>query len=157
MNLELAEQGYAHSYFYSSDEKKRPEIENAESAAIGAEIGIWQRSETACIAVFDFHYDAEDDDSSNLNDEYVILENNCSGDISMLGWTAKDRATNMYTFGNFTLRSGDDFVLRTGCGQNSSDELYWCSSGAVWNNDEDALYLRDGEGKLAVYAPYKAE
>ena len=67
----------------------------------------------------------------------------------MLGYTLKDEANHIYTFGDFAAQPGASFRLHTGQGQDSPIELYWgLVNESVWNNDSDTAFLRDAQGAL---------
>jgi len=107
-----------------------------------------------------FHWNAEGNDCYNLNDEYVILKNDCLYSCDLTRWTVKDEsARNPYVFPSFVLASRDTVTLYTGCGTNTNTKLYWCSSGyscnAIWNNKGgDTLYLRNSNGELVLASSY---
>jgi len=114
---------------------------------------------SGCIAIDEFHYDAGDD-CDNLNGEYVRFRNTCDAQCNLAGWTVKDKIDDRpeYTFPSFVLNSGSTVTLYTGCGTDTTSEVYWCSNGypcnAVWNNDGDTLYLRESNGFLCLEYTY---
>lgn len=68
----------------------------------------------------------------------------------MTGWYLRDNYGWGYTFPQFTLAPRATVRVRTGCGTNSTADLYWCKDGtAVWNNDGDTVFLFDAEGNPA--------
>ena len=75
--------------------------------------------------------------------------------LQMQGYTLKDAANHIYTFGNFTLSRGATVRLYTGQGQNSPTALYWgLANESVWNNDHDSAFLRDNQGALVDVFSY---
>ena len=67
----------------------------------------------------------------------------------MSGYSLKDEANHIYTFGEFIVEAGVSFRLYSGRGQDSQTELYWGLLGeSVWNNGSDAAFLRDAQGAL---------
>ena len=69
--------------------------------------------------------------------------------MDMTGWVVHDEYGWQFTFPAFTLAPGASVRVRTGCGQNTNTDLYWCKSGtAVWNNDGDTVFLLDATGNL---------
>ena len=80
----------------------------------------------------------------------MALKNSCTYPISLAGWTVKDAATHIYTFPAFTAGPQTEFTLYTGSGTNTTTQLYWDSSSAIWNNDGDTLYLRNQKGELVL-------
>ena len=108
-----------------------------------------------CFSMVNFHYDAEGNDNSNLNDEYVSIKNGCDFTIDMSSWIIKDSTTHTYTFSSYIINPQSTFTLYTGTGTNTQDALYWGKTyGAVWNNDADTLYLKDQNGNLIFSYSY---
>jgi hypothetical protein len=94
-------------------------------------------------------YDAPGSDTSknaSVNGEYVVIRNAGTTARSLKGWTVRDAARHVYTFGTFTLGAGKSVVLRTGKGTNSSTTRYWGLGWHVWNNTGDTAYLRNSAG-----------
>ena len=94
-------------------------------------------------------YDAPGSDTSrntSVNGEYVVIRNAGTTARSLKGWTVRDAARHVYTFGTFTLGAGKSVVLRTGKGTNTSTTRYWGLGWHVWNNTGDTAYLRNAAG-----------
>jgi len=91
-------------------------------------------------------FDATGNDHQNLNDEYVCLRNEDSVPINMHRWRIRDIANHVYTFPHFVLAPGATVTLHTGRGENTSRDLYWGRTQAVWNNDGDTAWLYDSAG-----------
>jgi hypothetical protein len=126
----------------------------------GAGVAISKVSACAgCITLAEFNYDAGND-CINLNREYVAFRNDCPGACDLTGWTVRDKieARPAYVFPATATDSGATITLRTGCGTDTVNDVYWCSTGypcnAVWNNDGDTLFLRDAAGFLALEYSY---
>ncbi len=157
INVEMVEEGYANVYVIPPNKKCENELRRAENEAKTANRGIWQTSEnlSKCIGILYFHWNAEGDDRYNLNDEYVVFRNTCSQPIDMTDWTVKDGANHLYTFPSFVLEGYAEVTLYTGCGTNTKTRLYWCSSGPIWNNNGDTLFLRNANGELVLSYSYQ--
>lgn len=157
INAEMVEEGYANVYVIPPNTKYENELRKVENEAKTANRRIWQTSEnlSKCIGILYFHWNAEGDDRYNLNDEYVIFRNTCSQPIDMMDWTVKDEANHVYTFPSFVLESHAEVTLYTGRGTDTKIELYWCSSGAIWNNNGDTLFLRNANGELVLSYSYQ--
>jgi len=100
-----------------------------------------------------FRYDVPGDDARNLNDEVVTLENRGTTAVDLTGWALRSDEMRTYEFPRgFSLAPGARVTIHSGCGRDSRDELYWCSSRPVWDDDEGeaTLVKRDGT-KAAVY------
>ncbi len=157
INLEMVRSGFANSWTCSPNVKYQNEISAAEREAREKQIGLWQPSEeenSSSIILLNFHPNAEGDDNYNLNDEYFVLKNNSSNSIDMTGWIVLDSANHEFIFPNFVLESGKTVTIYSGSGINSSDQLFWNSEGAIWNNDGDTLYLKDKNGNLVLEYSY---
>jgi micrococcal nuclease len=153
INLEMIKRGFASCYTYPPDVKYSEEFARAERYAREKGMGLWESSRVSNIIVV-MHYDANGDDRKNLNDEYVIVENTGSESINIYGWTVKDSGTAIYKFDEYCLEPNNPIYLFTGAGEDGDGAFYWGSTGPVWNNDHDTLYLRDGDGKLVEIYNY---
>ena len=153
VNVEMVRQGFAISYPFSPNTKYTDKFEEAQEEARISQIGIWSPSEFSGIAAH-VHADAEGDDSENLNDEYVLLENIGNSSLNITGWTVQDEANNFYIFSALFLESGHSITLYSGSGMDTTTKVYWESSKPIWNNDGDSFYLRDAEGFLVTYYCY---
>jgi hypothetical protein len=107
---------------------------------------------TSCVRIGTIHYDAQGIDNTNLNDEWVLLQNNCAEAVSMQNWFLKDSSSsNIYTFKNSTISAQQTLKIHSGCGQDTLTDLYWkCPSltHAIWNNTGDEAMLFDSHGEL---------
>ncbi len=153
VNLEMVKQGYAISYPFPPNTKHVDEFEDAEEEARNSQIGIWAPSPFT-LTVSSMHADAEGDDSANLNDEYVVFENDGNSTIIMTSWTVQDEANNFYIFPELDFTNGSTLTLFTGSGTDTATQLYWGNDKPIWNNDGDSLYLRDADGLLVTYYSY---
>jgi hypothetical protein len=103
------------------------------------------RIEPACS-----QFDAPGDDNANLNEEYVCFTNRGDSTANISGWNVQDAAipAHTYTFPTFTLAAHLSVKLHTGCGTNTYTDVYWCLTGAVWNNSGDTVYLYNSASVL---------
>ncbi len=111
-----------------------------------------------CVNISEFHWNAEGNDNSNKSDEYVVFQNICKRACNLDGWNVSDRTGNTYTFAQFALSGSGKVALRSGSGEDTGDDLYWCNHGyrctAIWNNKGDTLFLRDHEGQIVLEHSY---
>lgn len=155
VNLEMVKQGYANVYIVLPDNKYEKELMQAEDEAKNSKIGVWKLSEFAdCISITSFHYNAKGSDNENLNDEYVVLKNDCDYYIDLTRWAVKDRTANTYVFPNFGLGSKEEVKIFSGSGIDTEKELYWNNKFPVWDNSGDTFYLRDAGGSLVLTRSY---
>lgn len=110
--------------------------------------------DNACFSITNFHYDAEGNDNNNENDEYITVKNSCSFSCGLTGWQISDDSSHKYSFASFNLGKGNSFTLYTGVGTDTETQLYWNRGSAVWNNDNDTLYLRNANNELILSYSY---
>ena len=100
-------------------------------------------------------FNSPGNDNNSKEEEYVCLKNSGGQAADMTGWYLRDDYGWGYTFPQFTLAPGATVRVRTGCGTNSSTDLYWCKDEtAVWNNDGDTVFLFDAGGNLVARYSY---
>jgi len=159
VNIELVGSGWAYAIAYPPDVKHQDLIISSEQEAKKEGIGLWAPLETpaqdlAISTEYDIHVDpacsqfnAPGNDNDNKNEEYVCIANRGLGTVELIGWSIRDEYGWTYKFPAFILEGTSILQLFTGCGIDSSEELYWCKDEtAVWNNDGDCVYLQDSEG-----------
>ncbi|WP_255494161.1 lamin tail domain-containing protein [Halarchaeum sp. CBA1220] len=101
------------------------------------------------------HADAEGDESSNLNDEYVVFENTGETALDMGGWTVQDESGKTYTVPDeFVLDAGAQVTLHTGSGSDTDRDLYWGYGSAVWNNGGDTVIVTTDTGEVVIEETY---
>jgi endonuclease YncB( thermonuclease family) len=153
VNLEMVRQGMAIAYEFEPNVKHSDEFYEAEDDARNNQIGIWTPS-SFTLTISQIHADAEGDDSANLNDEYVVFENNKNTSIAMTGWTLQDESNNYFVFPDFILENETSVTVYTGSGEDTETRIYWGSTKPIWNNQGDALFLRDSGGLLVSFQRY---
>ncbi|MCL5069462.1 MAG: thermonuclease family protein [Actinobacteria bacterium] len=153
INLEMVKRGFANVFTFPPNIKYTDKFIEAEREARKKEIGLWEKSNSSNIEI-SINYDAEGDDRLNLNGEYIIFKNNNDYNINLAGWTVKDLSANIYDFGKMIFKSGSSLILFSGNGNDLENKFYWNSSKPIWNNDHDALYLRDKDGLLVELYNY---
>lgn len=147
-NFEIVNRGFANVFTVPPNVKYEQSLRQAEHDAREAGRGLWAGSEVA-LKITQIQANAPGSDRDNPNGEWVEVANQSSEPVQMQGYTLKDEANHIYTFGNFILRGGATFKLYSGQGNDSDSELYWGFVGeSVWNNDSDAAFLRDAQGAL---------
>lgn len=153
-NLEIVRQGYANTFTVPPNIRYQAEFRHAEQEAREAGRGLWGGS-TVALKILNIHADAAGSDKLNPNGEWIEIANQSDSPVNMRGYTLKDEANHIYTFGDFTLPAGGAFRLYSGQGQNSHTQLYWgLENDSVWNNNADTAFLRDAEGNLVDMFAY---
>ncbi len=148
VNLEIVRQGFAGAFTVPPNVRYEEMFRRAQQEARAAERGLWAGSSVP-LKILHIEANAPGDDRENPNGEWVEFVNQGDQAVSMRGYTLKDEANNIYTFGDFTVRPGRTFRLYSGQGEDSGLALYWGLVGeSVWNNSADSAFLRDAEGAL---------
>lgn len=92
--------------------------------------------------------------NSSLDAEWVRIKNTTSTRKTLTGWTLRDSSSHVFTFPTFALAAGAAVEVHTGSGTNSATNLYWHSTGYIWNNTGDTATLRNGGGTLVDRCSY---
>lgn len=162
-NKQLLSQGYAR--MYESSFSRKAEFASLEETAQQNAVGVWgygsaRSVETASVAdgrslrVAEINADADGNDHTNLNDEYIVFENTGDTTIDLGGWSVSDTAGRTYTFSGISLELGETVILHTGSGTGTESGVYWGSERAVWNNDGDTITVRTDSGGVVVEHTY---
>jgi len=140
INLEIVRQGLAHSYLVDSEETGL--FREAENSARSQEIGIWELSlNQGCLSA-----------EINKKDEFVSFINGCGE--SLAGWELKDETAQSLKFPD--LNYPEQFIIYSSSGENVPGKIYW-GRGKAWNDDKDAIFIRDEAGKLVYFDRYGYE
>jgi micrococcal nuclease len=155
VNRVLVAEGLATTYLLADEDPYRQKLRKSERDARENSRGLWASSSVSgCVAITDVQHDPDGNDNYRLTQEYVTFQNTCTRAIGMDAWTVKDAGTSQYTFDAYTLQPDGAVTLRTGRGDDNATDVYWGQRQAVWNNDGDALYLRDDSGQQVTYTRY---
>jgi len=108
------------------------------------------------------NWDAEGDDTVNVNGEWLRVINNSSAALKLAGWWVRDSGLRRYTFpaGAVAPAHGSVYV-HVGRGRATATDKYWGLPGPVFANptfDEKAIgdggYLFDPQGDLRAWMHY---
>jgi hypothetical protein len=119
--------------------------------AMRKRIGVWSGMTPAPpgsdgVFIAAVNYDAAGDDRTNLNDEYITLENGGGTVVVLTGWQIRDSGGFVYTFPEASLSPGSGLVLHTGSGTDNRTDLFMNSPAPVLNNNGDTVTLHDAGG-----------
>lgn len=147
---QLVKLGYARVYTEGKFDREEDYLE-LQNDAIRNHRGLWGyevHEASGRIEIATVHYDASGDDRKNLNDEYVVIRNSGSSEVSLKGWRLVDEAGHYYYFPDVVVPPGGEIRVHTGSGVDTSTDLYWGWSSPIWNNDHDTAYLYNAGGGL---------
>ena len=137
------------------DHRYNDEFVEIGNLAAGAMFGMW--APDACgpapppgATITSVEHDPPGPDDAHLNDEYVTISNEATKPLNLAGWTLRDESSrNRYSFRGLNLNPGQNVTVRTGCGEDRNDTVYWCSERSIWSNDGDTVILQDRHGNVA--------
>ncbi|MCJ7781731.1 MAG: lamin tail domain-containing protein [Acidimicrobiia bacterium] len=137
------------------DHRYNDEFVEISNLAAEAMLGMWAHD--ACgpasplgAKIVEFTYDPPGPDDERLIDEYVTIANSGTKPLNLAGWIVRDESSqNRYVFKGLSLKSGQSVTVRTACGEDRSDTVFWCSEQSIWSNDGDTAILQDRHGNVA--------
>jgi hypothetical protein len=112
---------------------------------------------TGGVRITAIYFDSPGSDTgsnSSLNAEWVQLKNTTSTRKTLTGWTLHDASSHVYPFPAFNLPAGSTVKVHTGSGSDTGHDLYWRSSGYIWNNSGDTATLRNAGGSVVDRCSY---
>lgn len=107
------------------------------------------------LVVAEIQADAPGTESDDLDKEFVAFRNDGKAPLVISGWTVSEGDDNQYTFQDVTLDPGHTIRLRTGAGSDTESDAYWGLESPVWNNDGDAVTVRDTTGTIVIEYQYE--
>ena len=116
-----------------------------------------QGADERSITITNANFVAPSPEKENLIDEWVEISNLGSEDVSLADWTLEDAQNHTYAFPDFNLSAGAKAKIRTGIGNDTSEDLFWNRSSSIWNNDGDVATLRDASGNLVSIYPEESK
>jgi len=146
----LLSRGLARVYTAESFSRKEHYLAVQEET-VRKRIGIWSGMTPTPpgsdgVFIANVHYDAAGDDRTNLNDEYITLENGGGTAVALTGWQVRDSDGFTYIFPEGALSPGGGIILHTGDGSDTGTDLFMGSPAPVLNNDGDTVTLHDTGG-----------
>jgi Lamin Tail Domain len=90
----------------------------------------------------------------SLNAEWVKLHNRSGRAVSLTGWTLRDTAHHVFTFGSYRLRAHGFVKIHTGHGRATRANRFWNHSWYIWNNTGDKATLRTATGAFRARCKY---
>ncbi len=120
-------------------------LNSVDSTASTAHLRVWTlpQNGSRLVRIKYIHYDPP---GSEVENEYLVIQNDTSSQVDLSNWTLRDAANHVYVFPRFSLESGAAVSIWTKAGNNDSSNLYWGRRQAVWNNLGDTAILRDAAG-----------
>jgi hypothetical protein len=109
------------------------------------------------VAIHEIYYNSPGSDrgsNASLDAEWVDLHNSSARPVVLSGWTLRDTARHLYTFGTYRLGPHADVKIHTGRGANTQRDLFWRHSWYIWNNNGDRATLENARGAVVSGCSY---
>jgi Lamin Tail Domain/Protein of unknown function (DUF1524) len=94
--------------------------------------------------------------NASRNDEWVQITNTANKTASLADWTLHDASSHIFVFPAVSLKPHHEMKVHTGSGSDTAANLYWGSSGYIWNNSGDTATLTGPTGKKIDACTYTA-
>jgi competence protein ComEC len=102
-------------------------------------------------------YNPPGPDDDALTEEYVEIANLGTLQVDLAGWILRDESSqNRYVFDG-ALGAGDRVLVRSGCGRDGGEDVYWCAGNPIWNNGGDTAILQDERGNVVSWRNYSGD
>ncbi len=154
VNLALVAEGLAVTPA-TAEHRLQDLLTAAAADAQDAGLGLWAPdacgpATTATVRIVGLQADAPGPDEEDPNGEWIDLANEGAAPVDLGGWRLRDESTrHRYEFAPGTvLAPGAVLRVRSGCGEDSADVVYWCDGDPVWNNGGDTALLQDPSGNV---------
>lgn len=169
VNAALIAAGFARAVAYPPDTRFQDYLSRVEEQARASQLGMWMQPTLATsvtnagevangsisINPACSQFNAPGNDNENKTEEYVCLSNSEKEALDLGGWKIRDEYGWTYTFPDFILQAGASVRVRTGCGKDAVEDLYWCKAEtAIWNNNGDCVYLLNADGDAVAQYCY---
>ncbi|MBS3084457.1 thermonuclease family protein [Candidatus Pacearchaeota archaeon] len=134
INLESVKNGYSNFYFPSGRDGYYVDFYDAWKNCMGKNINLCEKSYETCMILSEWDF----------KNQRVVLENSCSKEVNITGWSLKDEGRKKYVFEDKSLNSGEKIILTA----KDWNETY------VWTFSGDSIFIRDNQGKLVYWDSY---
>jgi micrococcal nuclease len=165
LNANLALLANGDAIALQSDHSAEADFVAISDAAAAARLGLWAAD--ACgstpppadIAIVDYEYNPDGRDEADKNGEWIAVANTGSDTVDMSMWILRDESTqHRFTFPDgFGLGPSQEVRVYSGCGDDSSNRLYWCSDDPVWSNGGDTILLQLEDGTVVSHDRFSGD
>ncbi|WP_232703517.1 lamin tail domain-containing protein [Halobacterium wangiae] len=143
---------YDHAGSEAGRETDEPEDASVSSAA-DTEHGPTDATEGL---VLDEIHGTEPGTGRDLDDEYLVFENDGGERLDLSGWTVHNDEGRSYRFPEgTTLAPGEQVTLHSGSGRDTADHRYWDADDAVWGGLRDTVTVETPTGERVLRVSYE--
>jgi len=106
--------------------------------------------------VLDEIHGAQTGTGRDLDEEYLVFENDGEQPIDLGGWVVYNEAGQSYQFPEgTTLASGDQVTLHSESGSDSEGHRYWGAESPVWSERRDTVTVETAAGDAVLEVSYE--
>lgn len=106
--------------------------------------------------VLDEIHGAQPGTGRDLDDEYLVFENDGEQHLALGGWAVYNEAGQSYRFPEgATLAPGDRVTLHSRTGRDSEGHRYWGAESPVWSDRRDTVTVETTAGKDVLEVSYE--
>ncbi|MFZ5476194.1 MAG: thermonuclease family protein [Myxococcota bacterium] len=151
---QVLEQGLGHLFVIPPDNTDLTSLIAAQERARAARRGIWSTADfQGAMHITSFHANADGDDRSNVNGEYLRVCNVSAQPIDLAGWRIADISGNSWELPAVLVPPGNTVKIHAGKGTTKGDpaeqlEIFLGSADPIWNNKADRATIYDRFGKV---------
>ena len=156
VNLDLVAGGFALAQAYPPNTRHQDALNAAMTVAQDHQMGMW--ADGACgrthddVTIDAIAANPSGPDENVLNEETVTIAATTSTDLT--GWILRDgSSSHRFYFPDGFVLDGR-VTIHSGCGTNTTTDLYWCEGGPIWNNNGDTAVISDESGALVDAVTY---
>jgi len=156
VNLDLVTGGFALAQAYPPNTRYQDALNAAMIVAQDHQMGMW--ADGACgrehddVTIDSITANPSGPDEDVLNEETVTIV--ATTDTDLTGWILRDgSSSHRFHFPDGFVLNGR-VTIHSGCGTDTTTDLYWCEQGPVWNNDGDTAVISDESGALVDAVTY---
>jgi endonuclease YncB( thermonuclease family) len=124
----------------------------AQAVAQAAGEGMWGSGGSIPLEITDLQIVPPGEEDGDLNAEWIEFGVVANG--SLAGYAVEDDQGHRYEFPDEVFTMGQVFKLHSGPGTDSTTDLFWGSASPIWDNDQDCIYLLDGDDNVLWEFPY---
>ncbi len=153
-----------HAVALQGGSPREPRLVTLSDDAFADRLGMWapqacDESTIPRIRIDEIEYDPPGRDWQNKEEEWIEVRNDAAEEVALDGWILRDESsTHRYEFvAGAVLAPGARLRIRTGCGTDTTRELYWCADDAVWSNGGDTVILQTAAGTVVDRVRYEGD
>ena len=154
LSTHLLSLGLAHLFLIPPDDADHTARKAAQSKAREAGRGIWSTDRyRGVLHITSFHANADGDDRTNVNGEYLRIANVSDRTVDLDGFRIAEQSGRSWMLPPMLLPPGHTFKLHSGIGSNQPDPekqmaVFLGNETPIWNNTRDRASLYDRHGRL---------